>query len=165
MRPLRRPAGRSRTTIFPMRKRASLMVLAGSSVRRRRRTTNFSGEAFGAARVKDIASESVGQQLLQVFGRNEILIFSVFANETGDVRAERHDAEMIDTREIESKAGQFCRQAVPFERPRHFGVFENDTIGKAPIGEQGAKAINAYFETLRLFVVGDGNAVAIHGQE
>jgi len=63
-----------------------LMVLAGSSVRRRRRTTNFSGEAFGAARVKDIASESVGQQLLQVFGRNEILIFSVFANETGDVR-------------------------------------------------------------------------------
>jgi len=45
-------------------------------------------------------------------------------------------------------------------------VFENDAIGKAPIGEQGAKAINAYFvETLRLFVVGDGNAVEIHGQE
>ncbi len=129
-------------TIFPMRKRANLMVLAGSSVRRRRRTTNFSGEAFGAARVKDIASESVGQQLLQVFGRNEILIFSVFANETGDVGAERHDAEMIDTREIKGKTRQFCRQAVAFERPRHFGVFENDTIGKAPIGEQGAKAIN-----------------------
>src|SRR5260221_3368186 len=165
MRPLRRPAGRSRTTIFPMRKRASLMVLAGSSVRRRRPTTNFSGEVFGAARVKDIASESLGQQLLQVFERNEILVFSVLANETGDVRAERHDPEIIDTREIESKAGQFCRQAVAFERPRHFSVFENDAIRKAPIGEQGEKAINVYFEALRLFIVGDGNGVEIHGQE
>jgi len=134
-------------------------------VRRRRRTTNFSGGRFRVPRVEGIASESLGQQLLQVFGRNEILIFNVFADETGDVRAERHDPEMIDTREIESKAGQFCRQAVAFERPRHFSMFENDTIGKAPIGEQGAKAINVYFETLRLFVVGDGNAVEIRGQE
>src|SRR5207244_8316360 len=109
IRPLRRPAGRSWTTIFPMRKRAKLTVLAGSSVRRRRRITNFSGGRFRVARVEDIASESVGQQLLQVFGRNEILIFSVLANEIGDVRAERHDPETIDTSEIEGKQGQSCR--------------------------------------------------------
>ena len=72
---------------------------------------------------------------------------------------------MIDTREIKGKTRQFCRQAVAFERPRHFSVFENDAIWKALIGEQGAKAINVYFETLRLFVVGNGNAVEIHGQE
>jgi len=40
-----------------------------------------------------------------------------------------------------------------------------DAAGKAPIGEQGAKAINVYFETLRLFVVVTADAVEIHGQE
>ena len=64
----------------------------------------------------------MGQRLLQVFGRNEILIFRVLANETGDVRAERHDAEIIATREIESKTDQSCCQAVAFERSRHFSV-------------------------------------------
>ena len=42
---------------------------------------------------------------------------------------------------------------------------ENHAIGKALIAEQGTKAINVYFETLCLFVVGDGDAVEIRGQE
>src|SRR5260370_40380267 len=49
MRPLSRPAGRSWTTTFPTRKRASLIVSAGSSERRRRRIFNFSGGHFRSA--------------------------------------------------------------------------------------------------------------------
>src|SRR5260370_7633625 len=146
MRPLRWPAGRSRTTIFPMRKRPSLTVLAGSSARRRRRITNFSGKDFRAACVEDIRSESVGQQLLQVFERNEILIFRVLANEIGHVGAERHDAEMIATREIEGRTGKPRCQAVTFEWLWHFSVCENDAIGKAPISQQAEKAINLQFQ-------------------
>src|SRR5260370_14000301 len=165
MRPLRWPAGRSRTTIFPMRKRASLTVLAGSSARRRRRITNFSGEDFRAACVEDIRSESLGQQLLQVFGRNEILIFRGLANEIGHVRAERHDAEMIATREIDGRTGKPRCQAVTFEWLWHFSVCENDAIGKAPISEQAEKVINVQFETLGFLVVPDGCRVETHGHE
>ena len=75
----------------------------------------------------------MGQQLLQVFGRNEILILRVLANEIGDVGAERDNAEMIDAGAIERKAGKFCCQAMAFERLRHFGVDKNDTAGKAAI--------------------------------
>jgi hypothetical protein len=107
----------------------------------------------------------VGQQLLQVFGRNEILIFSVFANEIGHVRAERHDAEMLGTREIEGRTGKSRCQTVAFERLWHFRVCENDAIGKAPINEQAEKAINVQLETLRVLVVPDGYIVEIHGQE
>ena len=92
-----------------------MTVLAGSSARRRRRTTTFSGEDFRAARVEDIKGESVGQQLLQVFRRNEILIFSVFANEIRHVGAARHDAEMTATREIEGRTGKSRCQAVAFK--------------------------------------------------
>src|SRR5437667_12889991 len=53
MRPLRRPAGRSWTTTFAMRKRASMTVSEGSSERRRRRITNLAGEDFLAARDGD----------------------------------------------------------------------------------------------------------------
>ena len=52
-----------------------------------------------------------------------------------------------------------------FEWLRHFCVRENDAVGKAPIGEQGAKAINLQLEALRVFVVGNGYVVEIHGQE
>src|SRR5260370_4710762 len=164
MRPLRRPAGRSRTTIFPMRKRPSLTVLAGSSARRRRRITNFSGKDFRAACVEDIKSESVGQELLQVVGRNEILIFRVLANEIGHVGAERHDAEMIATREIEGRTGESRCQAVTFEWLWHFRVRENDAIGKAPISEQAEKVINVQFETLGFLVVPDRSIFDIHLQ-
>ncbi len=63
---------------------------------------------------------------------------------------------MIGAGEIERKAGKFCRQAVAFERLRHFGVDKDDPVRKAAISEQGTEAIDEHFETLRLFVVGDG---------
>jgi len=63
---------------------------------------------------------------------------------------------MIEVGEIERKAGKFCRQAVAFEWLRHFGVDKNNPVRKAVIREQGTKAIDEKFETLRLFVVSDG---------
>src|SRR5258707_13908185 len=98
-----------------MRQRASLTVLAGSSARRRRRITNFSGGDFRATCVADIVSESVGQQLLQVFGRNEILVFKVFVNETRDIRAQRNNPEMFLASKIEREACKFCCQALSFQ--------------------------------------------------
>jgi len=38
----------------------------------------------------------------------------------------------------------------------------NDTAGKAAISDKGAKAVNADFEALSIFVVGDGYIVEIH---
>jgi len=102
-------------------------------VRRRRRIENFAGEDLRAGRVEDMDAESAGQQLLQVFRRNEILILRVLANEIGDVRAERDNTQMIDAGEIERKAGKFCCQAMAFEWRRNFGVDKNDTAGKAAI--------------------------------
>jgi hypothetical protein len=142
-----------------------LTVLAGSSARLRRRITNFSGKDFRAACVEGIKSESVGQQLLQVFGRNEVLIFSVFANEIGHVGAERHDAEMIAAREIQGGTGKSPCQAVAFEGLRHLSVVQDDASGKEAIREQASKSVNEKFETLCLFVVADGYVVEIHGQE
>jgi hypothetical protein len=49
-----------------------------------------------------------------------------------------------------------------FERLRHFSVDKNNPVGKAVVGEQGASAIDEQFETLRRFVVGNGQVVEIH---
>ena len=110
-------------------------------------------------------AESTGEQLPQVVGRNEILILRVLANKTRDVRTERDNPEMMDAGEIERRAGKFCRQAMAFERLRHFGVGKNDSVRKATVGKKGAKAIDDYFETLRLFIVRDGCVVEIHVHE
>ena len=106
--------------------------------------------------------ESAGEQFLEVAGRNEILILRVLANETGDVGAERDNSEIVGAGEIERHAGKFCSHALAFEWLRHFGVSKNDAAGKAAIGDKGAKAINAGFEAISFFVVGDGYVVAIH---
>src|SRR5260370_16314282 len=103
MRPRRRPAGRSCTTTLAMRKRARLIVSGGSSERRRRRIVKFTGEDFGAARDEDMDVESAGEQFLEVVGRNEILIFRMLSNITGDVRTERDNAEMIEAGENKGK--------------------------------------------------------------
>jgi hypothetical protein len=41
-------------------------------------------------------------------------------------------------------------------------VEKQDPVGKAPVREQSASAIDQQFETLRLFVVGDRQVVEIH---
>jgi len=106
--------------------------------------------------------ESAGEQFLEVAGRNQILILRVLANKTGDVGAERDNPEIVAAGEIERHAGKFCSQALAFECLRHLGVGIDDAAGKAAIGEKGAKAINAGFEAMSLFVVGDGYVVEIH---
>src|SRR5260370_10829881 len=124
MRPLRRPAGRSCTTTVPIRNRARLTVSAGSSERRRRRIVKFTGEDFGAAHDEDMDVESAGEQFLEVVGRNEILIFRMLSNKTGDVRTERDNAEMIEAGEIERNAREVGSQtlAVEVARPTRVGV-------------------------------------------
>ncbi len=108
--------------------------------------------------------ESTREQFLEVVGRNEILILRVLTNETGDVGTERDNPEIIDAGEIERYAGEFCSHALAFEWLRHFGVGINDAAGEAAITDKGAKAANAGFEAMSLFVVGDGYVVEIHVQ-
>ena len=60
-------------------------------------------------------AESAGLQLLQVIGGNEVLIFRVLANETGDVGTERDSSQVIGAGEIERDSGEFCRQALAFQ--------------------------------------------------
>jgi len=106
--------------------------------------------------------DSAGEQFLEVVGRNEILVFRVLANESGDVGTERDNPEIVDAGEIERRAREFGSQALAFEWPRHLGVGINDTAGKAAISHKGAKAVNADFEAPSIFVVGDGYIVEIH---
>jgi hypothetical protein len=110
-------------------------------------------------------AESAGLQLLQVFGRNQILILSVFANKSGDIGTEWDDAQVIGAGKIEGHSGKFCRQALAFQRLRHFGVVKNDAIGKAPIRQQRMLAIDEQFETPGLLVVDDGYVVEIRVHE
>src|SRR5205807_1986859 len=130
MRPLTRPAGRSWTTTFPMRKRASLTVSDGSSQRRRWRIANFAGEFFRAMRAEDMDVELAGKQLPQVFGRKEMVIFRVLADETGGVRTKRNNPKLFLSSEIERQAGKFGRQATAFERLRHFCVEQHHAIAR-----------------------------------
>jgi hypothetical protein len=106
--------------------------------------------------------ESAGEQFLKVVGRNEILIFRVVANQIGDVGTERDNPEMMDAGEIERNAREFGSHALAFNRRRHFGMDINDAAGKAAVGDKGAMAANAGFETMSFFVVGDGYVVEIH---
>jgi hypothetical protein len=122
----------------------------------------FTGEDFGAARDEDMDVESAGEQFLEVVGRNEILIFRMLSNKTGDVRAERDNAEMIEAGEIERNAREVGRKALAFEWRRHFGVGINDAVGKALIRDNGETAANAGFEAVSHFVVCDGYVVEIH---
>jgi hypothetical protein len=107
-------------------------------------------------------AESAVEQLLEVVGRNEILIFRVLSYKTGDVRTERDNPEMIDAGEIERNAREVGRKALAFEWRRHFGVGKNDAVRKALIRDKGAKAANAGFEAVSRFVVCDGYVAEIH---
>jgi len=86
----------------------------------------------------------------------------VLANETGDVGTEWDNPEIVNAGEIERHACEFCSHALAFEWLRHFGGRKNDAAREAAISDKGAKAANASFEAMSLFVVGDGYIVEIH---
>jgi hypothetical protein len=48
-------------------------------------------------------------EALEVVGGEEIVVFGVLAEEAGDVRTERHDAQMMGAGEIERRASELCR--------------------------------------------------------
>lgn len=110
-------------------------------------------------------AESTGLQLLKIVGRKQILIFRVLAHETGDIRTERDNAQMIGAGKIERNPGELCPQALAFQRLRHFGVVKKDTIGKAAIGQQRLQAVRVQFEALGVCVVRNGYIVEIHVHE
>ena len=83
-------------------------------------------------------------------------------NESGDIGTEWHNLEMIGACEIERKSCELRPQAMVFQRPRHFGVIEDDPIRKASIGQHPTKAIDEQFEALGPFVVGDANLVEVY---
>src|SRR5260370_17608410 len=78
--------------------------------------------------------ESAVEQFLEVVGRNEILIFRVLSNETGDVRTERDNAEMIEAGEIERNAREGGSQTPAFEGGAAFGVGVNKWGWETRIG-------------------------------
>jgi hypothetical protein len=105
-----------------------------------------------------------GQEFLQVFGGNEIVVFRMPSDKRGNVRAQRHDAEMIGASEIERGTGKFGGEALALKGRGNFGVVEDDTARKAAIGEKCAQAVDLRFKALTFFVVCDDDAfeVQIH---
>ncbi len=106
-----------------------------------------------------------GQEFLQVIGGNEILIFSMPSDKCGNVRAQRHDAEMIGAGEIERSTGKFGGEALALNGRGNFNVVKDDTVRKAAIGEKCAQAVDLRFKALSLFVVRDGDAVEVQVHE
>ena len=58
-------------------------------------------ESFRAAVGEGIRGLLAGKDLLQVAGRNKILILAVFPDKAGDIGAEGNDAQMIGTRKVD----------------------------------------------------------------
>ena len=109
-----------------------------------------------------MGADSMGEQLLQVFGGNEILILPVLAKETGGVGTERNNPQMFLAREIQRIASKLCRQSLAFKRLRHFGVKQNDAAGRKAVGEHGAKAVDVQLESVCFFVLGDRDVIQAH---
>jgi hypothetical protein len=106
--------------------------------------------------------ESAGEQFLEVAGGNEILIFRMLSNKTGDERTKRDDPEVMDARELQRSARKFAGQPVAFKWRRNFGVHKNNAAWGTSVVDKGAKTADAGFEALSFFVVGDGYLVEIH---
>ena len=83
-------------------------------------------------------------------------------DESGDIGAERDNPQMVGACEIKCKSCELRPQAMVLQRPRHFGVIEDDPIREASVGQHPTKAINEQFEALGLFVVGDANLVEVY---
>ena len=113
----------------------------------------------GALRAWD--AESGREDTLKVARGNEIAILGVLADEAGDIGTERNNTKMIDSGEVEGGVCEFGGEAFPFKRRRHFRVGKDNAVGEAAIGDEGTQAVNARFEALSFFVVGDGDAAEI----
>ena len=89
-----------------------------------------------------------------MIGRDEILIFPVFPDKTGDVGAKRDDPQILFAREIQCCPDQLRGQSMAFQSRRNFGVEKSNAIKGSPVGEKSEKAANLRFETLSRLVIG-----------
>jgi len=105
-----------------------------------------------------------GQEFLQVFGGNEIVVFRMPSDKRGNVRALRHDAEMIGASEIERGTGKFGGEALALKGRGNFNMVKDDAARKAAIGEKCVQAADLRFKALSFFVVcdDDGFEVQVH---
>src|SRR5437899_7120097 len=120
--------------------------------------------APGRGAVRTWGAKSGREATLKVARGNEIAILGVFADKAGDIGTERDNTKMTDAGKLEGGACEFGSEAFPFKRRRHFRVGKDDAAGEAAIGDEGTQAVNARFEALGFFVVGDGDAgkIRIH---
>jgi len=93
------------------------------------------------------------------------VVFRMPSDKRGNVRAQRHDAEMIGAGEIERATRKFGGEALALKGRGNFNVAKDDTVRKAAIGEKGAQAVGLRFKTLSFFVVCDSDAVEVQVHE
>jgi len=93
------------------------------------------------------------------------VVFRMPSDKRGNVRAQRHDAEMIGAGEIERSTGKFGGEALALNGRGNFNVVKDDTVRKAAIGEKCAQAVDLRFKALSFFVVCDGDAVEVQVHE
>ena len=93
------------------------------------------------------------------------MVFRMPSHKRGNVRAQRHDAEMIGAGEIERGTGKFGGEALALKGRGNFNMVKDDTVRKAAIGEKCAQAVELRFKALSFFVVCDGDAVEVQVHE
>src|SRR5260370_17381842 len=106
--------------------------------------------------------ESAGEQFLEVVGRNEILIFRMLSNKTGDVRTERDNAEMIEAGENERNARGVGSQTLAFEWRRDLWVGIKDAAREGLIRGNGQKGAQCGFGDGTFFSVAICYVVVIY---
>ena len=83
----------------------------------------------------------------------------------GNIRAQRHDAEMIGACEIEPGTGKFGGEALALKGRGNFNMVKDDTARKAAISEECVQAVDLRFKALSFFVVCDSDAVEVQVHE
>ena len=106
-------------------------------------------------------SISGGQNLLKIFGGNQILILAMPAEETGYIRTQRNHTQMIGACKVQRGPRELRGQPLAFERGGNFGVLQHDAVREAPIREERVKPVHGSFESAGLFIVGDYNIVQV----
>jgi len=89
----------------------------------------------------------------------------MLSDKRGNVRAQRHDAEMIGACEIEPGTGKFGGKALALKGRGNFNMVKDDTVRKAAISEECVQAVDLCFKALSFFVVCDGDAVEVQVHE
>jgi hypothetical protein len=86
-------------------------------------------------------------------------------DERGDVRAQRHDADVIGARKIKRGMGKFGGEALALKGRGNFNMVKDDAARKAAIGEKCVQAAELRFKALSFFVVCDDDRFEVQVHE